>query len=151
MQAADTAYKASHLCDYSYMPQWLGTSRDGVNAMQPAQQISEFLSGLAEPLVKVFEAYEAGNYPDLIGSVVEENAPWYPMYSFSNAMTTDTDGGVAWTRMGEVKHEWLPKVVMAEDFDATWEEYMAAYAATKPEDFLAEMQAELEKRAGVAE
>ena len=151
MQVADTAYKASHLCDYSYMPQWLGTSKDEINAMQPAQQTSEFLSGLAEPLVKVFEAYEAGNYPDLIGSVVEENSVWYPMYSFSNAMTTDTAGGVAWTKMGEVKHEWLPKVVMAEDFDTTWNEYMAAYTETKPEDFLAEMQEELERRIAAAE
>ena len=37
---SDTAYKASHLCTYSYFPQWLGTSRDGVNAMSPAGQAS---------------------------------------------------------------------------------------------------------------
>ena len=150
MQVSDTAYKASHLCDYSYFPQWLGTSKDGKNAMQPSQQTSEFFAGLAEPLVNAFNAYEASTYVELIGSVVEENAPWYPMYSYSNAMTTDTAGGIAWTKMGEVKHEWLPKVVMAEDFDAAWAEYMAAYEATKPEDFLAEMQEELDRRIAVA-
>lgn len=145
--ASDTEYKASHICDYSYFPQWLGTSRDGINAMQPSQQTSEFFTGMAEPLVNVFNAYGAGNYPDMIGSVVEENAPWFPMYSYSNAMTTDTEGGVAWTKMGEVKHEWLPKVVMSEDFDATWEEYMAAYEACNPQAFLDEMQEELDRRA----
>lgn len=149
MQCADTSYKASHMCDYSYFPQWLGTSRDGINAMQPTQQTSEFFDGLAEPLVNCFVAYGAGNYPDMIGSVVEENAPWFPMYSYSNTLTTDTEGGVAWTKMGEVKHEWLPKVVMAEDFDATWAEYMEAYEACNPQAFLDEMQVELERRAGV--
>lgn len=149
LQAADTAYQASHLCDYSYMPQWLGTSRDGKNAMQPTEQTSEFFVGLAEPLKNVFEAYGAENYPDMIGSVVEENAPWFPMYSYSNAMTTETPGGVAWTKMGEVKHQWLPQVVMASDFESTWDSYMNAYEATNPMDFLDEMQEELNRRAGL--
>lgn len=43
MQCANTEYKASHLCNYSYLPQYLGTSRDGKNAMQPTEQTSEFL------------------------------------------------------------------------------------------------------------
>lgn len=149
MQAADTAYQASHFCQYSYMPQWLGTSRDGINAMQPSEQTSEFFEGLADPLKACFEAYGAENYPDMIGSIVEHNAPWFPMYSFSNAMTTETPGGVAWTKMGEVKHEWLPQVVMTTDFEGTWSQYMDAYNATNPQDFLDEMQAELNRRAGI--
>ena len=147
-KCADPAYQASHLCNYSYMPQWLGTSRDGINAMQPTEQASEFFDGLAEPLVKCFEAYGADSYPDMIGSIVEHNKPWFPMYSFSNAMTTETAGGVAWTKMGEVKHEWLPKVVMDKDFEKAWEQYMAAYNAVNPQDFLNEMQQELDRRAG---
>ena len=147
MQWADKSYQASHRCLYAYMPQWRGTSRDGKNAMMPEEQTSEFFSDLAEPLRKCFEAYGANNYPDMIGSVVEENAPWFPMYSYSNAMTTATPGGVAWTKMGEVKHEWLPRIVMAEDFEAAWEQYMAAYNAVNPQDFLSEMQEELDRRA----
>ena len=80
----------------------------------------------------------------MIGSVVEDNGPWFPMYSYSNNFTTETPGGVAWAKMGEVKHEWLPKVVMAEDFEAGWADYMEAYSACKPEDFLSEMQAILD-------
>ncbi len=147
-QCANTSYKASHLCSYAYMPQWLGTSRDGINAMQPAEQTSEFFSALAEPLVNCFKAYNAEGYPDMIGSVKEETGSWFPMYSFSGAMTTETPGGVAWTKMGEVKHEWLPVIVMASDFDKSWKEYMNAYNAVKPEDFLKEMQEELDRRVG---
>ena len=144
LQASDTAYKASHICSYSYFPQWLGTSKDGINAMQPGYQTSEFQSSLAEPLVKCFDAYGVDNYVEMIGSVVKETGPWFPMYSVSNNFTTDTPGGVAWTKMGEVKHEWLPKVVMSADFDGIWSDYMSAYEAVSPEDFIAEMQEALD-------
>ena len=40
----------------------------------------------------------------------------------------------------------LPKVVMSSDFESEWGKYMDAYNACKPEDFLAEMQEELDRR-----
>ena len=144
MKWSDTAYQASHRCQYSYLPQWHGTSDDGINANKPEEQPSEFQHDMAQPLKDCFAAYGAGNYVDMIGSVVEDNGPWFPMYSYSNNFTTETPGGVAWAKMGEVKHEWLPKVVMAEDFEAGWADYMEAYSACKPEDFLSEMQAILD-------
>ncbi len=144
-RCAETEYKASHLCDYSYFPQWHGTSRDGKNAMSPAEQPSEFQNGMADPLKKCFAAYGAGNYPDMIGSVQGETlGPWFPMYSYSNNFTTATPGGVAWTKMGEVKHEWLPQVVMAKDFQKTYDAYMVEYNKCRPQDFLGEMQAILD-------
>ncbi|MCQ2534204.1 MAG: sugar ABC transporter substrate-binding protein [Clostridia bacterium] len=143
----DETFKANHCCTYSYMPQWLGTSHDGINAMQPQEQASEYYAGLAEPFANCLKAYNAGGLPDMIGSVKGvEMGFWYPMYSYSNSMTTETAGGVAWERMGTTKHEWLPKVVMSTNFDADWASYMDAYAACKPEDFLAEMQEELDRR-----
>jgi putative aldouronate transport system substrate-binding protein len=145
---ANEEYKASHICQYSYMPQYHGTSEDGKNANKPEEQTSEFFDTLAQPVIDVFNAYGVTTYPELIGSVKEANAPWFPMYSYSNNMTTDTPGGVAWVKMGETKHEWLPKVVMASDFESTWSEYMGVYESCNPQDFLDEMQAELERRAG---
>lgn len=150
-QAADTDYKANHMCGYTYLPQWLGTSKDGKNAMQPSQQTSEFFNGLAEPLVNTFKAYNAESYVDMLHSAKKETGSWFPMYSYSNSMTTATPGGVAWTKMGEVKHEWLPKVVMSGDFESTWDEYMTAYEGCDPQSFLDEMQAELDRRAALAE
>jgi putative aldouronate transport system substrate-binding protein len=145
---ANEEYKASHVCQYSYMPQYHGTSEDGKNANKPEEQTSEFFDTLAQPVIDVFNAYGVTTYPELIGSVKEENGPWFPMYSYSNNMTTDTPGGVAWVKMGETKHEWLPKVVMASDFESTWNDYMSAYNDCNPQDFLDEMQEELERRAG---
>lgn len=147
-QCSDTAYKASHLCTYSYFPQWDGTSRDEINAMKPAGQANEFYDGLESgksDVKECFDAYKVETYIDMIGTS-EAPGAWYPMWSYSNNLTTDTDGGMAWTKIGEIKHEYLPKVVMAKDFDKAWDEYMDAYNKCKPEDFLSEMQTELDRR-----
>ena len=144
-KASDSAYKASHLCTYSYFPQWLGTSRDGINAMKPDGQPQEFFDGLADDVKECFNAYGVMTYVDMLGTSPAPG-PWYPMYTFSQTMTTDTEGGTAWLKMGEVKHEYLPKVVMADDFDAGWAEYMEAYNACNPDAFIAEMQTELDRR-----
>jgi putative aldouronate transport system substrate-binding protein len=144
-QAADTAYKASHLCQYSYFPQWTGTSRDGKNAMKPEGQEKEFAESLSDSVRKCFEAYGAETYVEMLGTQPAPGA-WYPMYTYSQTMTTSTPGGTAWNLMGECKHQYLPKVVMADDFEAGWAEYMEAYNACHPEEFLSEMQTELDRR-----
>ena len=143
--ASDTAYKASHLCTYSYFPQWQGTSRDGINAMKPDGQPKEFYDGLTEDVKKCFDAYKVETYVEMLGTNPAPG-PWYPMYTFSNTMTTSTEGGTAWTKMGEIKHQYLPKVVMADDFDKAWDEYMKVYKDCNPEAFISEMQAELDRR-----
>ena len=145
LNVADTAYKASHVCSYSYFPQWLGTSRDGKNAMKPEGQEAEFFDGLADDVKECFEAYGVKTYVEMLGTQ-EAPGAWYPMYTYSSTLTTATPGGTAWTKMGETKHEYLPKVVMASDFDSAWDEYMEAYEACDPDSFISEMQTELDRR-----
>ncbi|MBR5422276.1 MAG: extracellular solute-binding protein [Lachnospiraceae bacterium] len=146
-KVSDPSYKRNHLCMYEYLPQYGGTSDDGKNANFPSEQPSEFMNSLAKPLAECFAAYGAESYPDMIGSVHEKNKPWFPMWSYSNTIGTSTAGGIAWTKMGETKHLWLPILVMSKDFDSDWEAYMADYEACQPQDFLDEMQAELDRRA----
>ena len=145
MRASDTAYKASHTCSYSYFPQYSGTSDDGINANKPEGQSGEFFDGLNDDVKNTFHAYGVETYVEMLGTN-EAPGDWYPMWSFSNNFTTDTPGGVAWTKIGEVKHEQLPQVVMADDFDSAWNTYMDAYNACNPEDFLGELQTELDTR-----
>ena len=139
-------YKNAHTCEYSYMPQWRGMSRDGRNCMMPEDQPSIFKEGLSKPVVKCFEAYGVNNYVEMIGSEYREHTPWYPLWTWSNSLTDNTPGGLAWDRMGLCKHEWLPKLVISNDFDETWEEYMEAYQKCDPQAFLDEAQTEVEKR-----
>lgn len=142
----DDNYKKSHICTYSYLPQWLGTSRDNINAMQPSEQDSEYWASLSEPLANCFKAYGVGGYVEMIGSVKEERPSWADGLSmYSSHMTTDTPGGYSYRDMGECKHEWIPKVVKASDFEATWNKYMAAYDECKPEDYVAEKQDDLDR------
>ncbi len=145
MKSSDTAYKASHTCIYSYFPQYVGTSRDGINAMKPENQPKEFYDALNENIKKCFDAYGAETYVDMLGTS-EAPGAWYPMYSYSSNMITATEGGMAWTKMGEIKHEYLPKVVMASDFESAWEEYMEVYNGCNPQAFIDEMQTELDRR-----
>ena len=144
-RAVDTAYKASHTCTYSYFPQYSGTSDDGINANKPDGQANEFFDGLNDDVKEAFSAYGAETYVDMIGTN-EAPGAWYPMWSYSNSFTTDTEGGMAWNKIGEIKHEYLPQVVMAKDFDAAWDTYMDAYNACHPEDFISELQTELDTR-----
>lgn len=144
-RAVDTAYKASHTCTYSYFPQYSGTSDDGINANKPDGQANEFFDGLNDDVKEAFSAYGAETYVDMIGTN-EAPGAWYPMWSYSNSFTTDTEGGMAWNKIGEIKHEYLPQVVMAKDFDAAWAEYMDAYNSCDPEAFIGELQTELDKR-----
>lgn len=149
MQASDTEYKASHMCSYSYFPQYNGTSDDGINANKPDGQAREFFDGLNDDVKEAFQAYGAETYVEMLGTN-EAPGEWYPMWSFSNNFNTSTPGGMAWTKIGEVKHEYLPQVVMAADFDKAWADYMDAYNACKPEDFISELQAELDSRMELA-
>ena len=144
-KASDTAYKASHFCSYSYFPQYSGTSDDGINANKPDGQAREFYDGLNSDVQEAFDAYGVKTYVEMLGT---NDAPgdWYPMWSFSNNFNTSTPGGVAWTKIGELKHKALPKVVMAKDFDSAWDTYMDEYNACNPQDFLGELQTELDTR-----
>ncbi len=84
--------------------------------------------GLNDDVKKAFQAYGVETYVEMLGTN-EAPGPWYPMWSFSNNFTTDTEGGMAWTKIGEVKHEQLPQVVMAKDFDSAWKTYMDAHGS----------------------
>lgn len=144
-RSSDTDYKASHSCSYSYFPQYNGTSDDGINANKPDGQAKEFFDGLNDDVKETFQAYGVETYVEMLGTN-EAPGEWYPMWSFSNNFTTSTPGGLAWTKIGEVKHEQLPQVVMADDFDSAWANYMDVYNECKPQDFLGELQDELDRR-----
>lgn len=149
--SVDANYKADNLCPYAYLPQYDGMSLDGINAWRPANQPSEFFEDLAPEVKECLEAYGAKTYVEMLNPT-KPNKPWFPMWSYSNDLTTATEAGLVWVTMGEVKHEYLPKVVIADDFEAAWDEYMQVYSERCDIDvFLADMQAEVDRRISVAE
>ena len=149
-KANDQAYINSHLCSYSYFPNYGGMDHDGINAASAQYQPKEFYDSLSEPVKKCFDAYGVETYVQLLNKS-GENEPWYPMWSYSNNLTTDTEEGYVWATMADVKHEYLPKVVMAPDFEAAWTEYMDQYTSRCDIDvFLNAINTEIQRRIDVA-
>ena len=76
------------------------------------------------------------------------------MWSYTNTWNTDTDYGAARAKMTDLKHEYLPKAMMApaEQFDAIWDEYMETYRTEVDIDaYLDELTAEARRRKAIAE
>ncbi len=142
----NSSYRYDHTCEYSYMPQWKGMSHDGKNCMVPEEQPYEYRASLSKPVSRCFDAYNVNSYVELIGSAYCEQLPWYPLYTWSNNLTTSTPAGRAWSKIGECKHEWIPKLIIGSDFDGMWNDYLEVYKACDPDVFLTEAQAEVDAR-----
>ena len=143
---SDSGFKVKHSCEYSYLPNWHGMSRDGINRMRPEEQPSEFKATLSEAVAKCFDAYGVDNYVEFIGSVYAERMPWSPLYTWSNNLTQDTMEGRVWEAMGECKHKWLPELVMSKNFDSTWKKYQAEYYQLNIDGFIDAAQEEVYRR-----
>lgn len=141
----DIGYRASHFCFYSYFPRIEGVLEDGINAFSPEYQPEEFVISLPTDIRDCFQAYGCQTYVDMLGTN-EQPGVWYPMYSYSDTLSVEHEVGRVWQEMTKVKQEYLPMVVMTDDFESMWEQYMASYEACHPEIFFAEMQAELDRR-----
>lgn len=135
----------SHFCTYSYFPRREGISTDGINAFSPEYQEDIFFDSLAPDVKDCFIAYKCKSYVDMIGTN-EQPGKWYPMYSYSSNLTYSTEEGRVWKSMYEVKRQWLPLVIMADDFKKMWDRYMKAYKRCRPEIFFKSLQKELNNR-----
>ena len=139
----DRKLKKTHFCTYSYFPRSEGMLSDGINAFSPENQPVEFWKSQPRDIQECFEAYGVTNYVDMLG---RNDAPgvWYPMYS--NSLTSNTQAGQTLERMDEVKHRWLPQVILAQNFEETWNSYMEAYNACDPQSYFEDLQKELDQR-----
>ena len=144
-RARDGTYLRRHFCYYSYFPRLEGMAADGINAFSSEFQPEEFYAALPEDVRACLAAYGCRNYVDMLGSN-EQPGVWYPMYSHAKRLTQDVPAGRVYKAMEEVKQTYLPRVVLAEDFESMWEQYMEAYSACHPEVFFEEMQRELDRR-----
>ena len=110
-----------------------------------------FFESLLEPVKECFKAYGVQTYTQMLNPS-KEKSPWFPMWSYSNAFTTETPWGLAKVNMDEVKHEYLPKVVISDDFESAWNEYLTVYNdRCDVEAYLNALTEEVQRRIAVAE
>lgn len=124
--AADSDYASKNLCQYAFFPSYSGMDHDGINASNPQSQPLEFYNQLSDIIKECFSAYNVKTYSDMLNKP-EEQSPWFPMWSYTNTFTPDTDYGKAKDEMDSIRHKYLPKVVMSDDFEGAWDEYMQVY------------------------
>ncbi len=53
---------------------------------------------------------------------------------------------MVYEEINEIKHEGRPRVIMTEDFDTAWQEYMDAYNACSPQILMEDLQQEVMRR-----
>lgn len=123
----NSQYAKDNRCLYKYFPYYWGMNQDGINAYAPSNQPSEFYEGLSDIMKECFDAYGVKTYVEMLNPA-KENAPWYPMWSYTGTFTNSTDYGKAKNDMDKMKYKYLPKVVMSDDFDSIWNEYMKEYS-----------------------
>ncbi len=142
---SDNMFVADYFCYYSYFPRWEGLLPDGKNAFSPEYQPAEFLKSQPQDVQECLQAYGCASYVDMIGNH-EAPGAWYPLYSYASSLSDATEAGRVYEQINETKHDWLPRVIMAEDFDAAWQEYMAAYDACEPQILRDDLQQEVMRR-----
>ena len=140
-------YSAGHFCSYPCFPYYSGMNLDGINTYRPQDAPEEYSSTVSGSVKKCLEAYGADTPSDLIRSNIE-NAPWFPMWTYTNTFTDATRRGQAMKAMNNVKQRYLPEVIMSDDFETSWEEYMEAYRACDTNVFFDELTSEIRRRAG---
>ncbi len=146
-------FSTDNLCKYDYFPHFEGMLADNLNAQDPKNQPNEFYSTLYDVEKQLLDGYGYKTFMDFLGETVTENAPWYPMWSFTNNWTADMPEGLARNKITELKHAWLPKAMMAPtaEFDALWDEYQATYEAEVDIDsYLDALTTEIQRRSAVA-
>ena len=130
----DSVLNESHFCPYSYFPRVEGLLDDGINAFSIEYQPVEFMKSLKPDIRECFEAYDVQNYVELLGTN-EAPGAWYPMYSYTQSLSSKSKGGMIRDEIDAVKRNWLPQVIMSDDFASTWDAYMAAYQKCDPQDY----------------
>lgn len=137
---------------YAYFPHYEGQLADGINSQDPKCQPNEFFETLYDVEKELLAGYGYKTFLDFLSSD-EENEPWYPMWSYTNTWTADTPEGLAKNKITELKHEWLPRAMMAPEgeFDTIWNEYQKTYNEQVDADaYLDALTAEIQRRAAVA-
>lgn len=143
-------YREKHMCMYDYMPYHQGMSLDGVNAYCSSNQPNIYFAHLSEDVQRCFAAYGVQTFADMLNPPPADNEPWYPMWSFSNTVTDDTDYGKVMKQIDDAKHQYLPLLVMSSDFDKTWQEYNDAYDKIDSQLYFDELTAEVQRRIDAA-
>ena len=122
----DNKWVLNNMCYYQYLPMYKGMLDDGINAVVPWEQSREFYENLGSNDRELLEAYGYETFNEFIPKVNDKISEWYPIYSYSNNLFTDSAAGIAKEKMTEIKRKFLPKIIMGriDQFESNWNDYI---------------------------
>lgn len=147
-QWRDKDYAKKHICLYNYFPYYFGMNQDNINAYCPSSQPEAFYKNRTDIVKRCFDAYGVNTYVELLNDATE-NAPWYPMWSYTPP--ENSESSIAQKNIDQLKHQHLPRVVMSDDFDKAWQEYVEAYGKTNSEAYFNDLTREVKRRKSLTE
>lgn len=107
-------WKLQNLCDYDFFPHYEGMLADLRNTVYPEEQPGEFFASLCEYDKNFLEQYGFKTWVEFLNEPKEENAPWFPLYSFSNGFKEESWEGKTKKAIEELRREGLPQLIMCE-------------------------------------
>ena len=108
----------------------------------PADSEDEFFAGLSEYDQNFFSKLGI-KYPAQILTVVK-NLDYYPVWSF--AIEDGSPARLAHAKLEDVCRKYYPQLIMADPakYDSLWEQFVAEVKAGKPEDYLNEVDRQIQ-------
>ena len=76
-----------------------------------------------------------------------EKAAYYPIWGMTMPRGSDAREGLA--ELEDLQRRYLPDVIMADDFETTWAEYIQRYDGIRWEAYLEEVNSQIKKRMGM--
>lgn len=143
----DSEYISKHKCEYSYMPHYGGLAPDGKNSYSVGSQPKIFHDHLSPVLQKCFDAYGKQTFTDFLNEP-SANPEWYPMWSFESSVTEATEYGKVSKKINDIKHKYMPLMVMSDNFEKTWDEYNTEYSKANPQIYFDALTDEVHRRCG---
>ncbi|NLU53090.1 MAG: extracellular solute-binding protein [Clostridiaceae bacterium] len=126
---------------WQYTPKMQGLYEDGAPC-GPADSEDEFFAGLSEYDQNFFSKLGI-KYPAQILTVVK-NPAYYPVWSF--AIEDGSPARLAHAKLEDVCRKYYPQLIMSDPakYDSLWEQFVAEVKAGKPEDYLNEVDRQIQ-------
>lgn len=130
----NTDWVDNNMCGYGNLPGLSGCmQKDGINAMNPGDQLGEFQQGLDPVDKKILDGYGYKKWTDFMNKPDPVNPAWFPIWSYVKTMPPDDPGYLAFMKVDDIKKQTLPKVIMGGKgtFEANWSAYQAQIKGQK--------------------
>lgn len=125
-------------------PKLEGQYSDG-NAVGSKEQPEEKLENQFPYDKEFFLKYDFSSKSDFL-TVPGPSPDYYPAWAFT--LEDGTDAKIAIDEVTDAQNKYLPRVIMADDFDAAWDEYMVAFEKINYKAYEDEINRQIKERMG---